>query len=78
MLPADVLIWEQGVKNSQGQLEITGGNKGIITFNLSVSSAEVDIHSKYGAVIESAAWYLLNAISSMRADDGQIFNRWYL
>lgn len=52
LLPADVLIWEQGVKNSQGQLEITGGNKGIITFNLSVSSAEVDIHSKYGAVIE--------------------------
>ena len=72
LLPADVLIWEQGVKNGQGQLDITGGNKGIITFNLSVSSAEVDIHSKYGAVIESAAWYLLNAISSMRADDGQI------
>ncbi|EHJ52140.1 M20/M25/M40 family metallo-hydrolase [Streptococcus macacae] len=72
LLPAELLIWEQGVKNNLGQLEITGGNKGIITFDLSVSSAEVDIHSKYGAVVESATWYLLNAISSMRADDGQI------
>lgn len=72
LLPADLLVWEQGSKNILGQLEVTGGNKGIITFDLSVSSAEVDIHSKFGAVIESASWYLLNAISSMRADDGRI------
>ena len=66
LLPADLLVWEQGNRNSKGQLEITGGNKGIITFDLSVESADVDIHSKFGAVIESASWYLLNAISSMR------------
>lgn len=72
LLPADLLIWEQGTKNILGQLEVTGGNKGIITFDLSVSSAEADIHSKFGAVIESASWYLLNAISSMRAADGRI------
>ncbi|MGT2906806.1 M20/M25/M40 family metallo-hydrolase [Streptococcus dentiloxodontae] len=72
LLPADLLVWEQGSRNTQGQLEITGGNKGIITFNLSVESAEVDIHSKYGAVIESASWYLINAISSMRNQNGRI------
>lgn len=72
LLPADLLIWEQGNKNALGQLEITGGNKGIVTFDLSVESAEVDIHSKYGAVIESASWYLLNAISSMRDNNGRI------
>ena len=38
----------------------------------SVESADVDIHSKFGAVIESASWYLLNAISSMRDDQGRI------
>ena len=65
-------IWKQGNRNSKGQLEITGGNKGIITFDLSVESADVDIHSKFGAVIESASWYLLNAISSMRDDQGRI------
>lgn len=72
LLPADLLVWEQGNRNSKGQLEITGGNKGIITFDLSVESADVDIHSKFGAVIESASWYLLNAISSMRDDHGRI------
>ena len=72
LLPADLLVWEQGNRNSKGQLEITGGNKGIITFDLSVDSADVDIHSKFGAVIESASWYLLNAISSMRDDQGHI------
>ena len=66
------MVWEQGNRNSKGQLEITGGNKGIITFDLSVESADVDIHSKFGAVIESASWYLLNAISSMRDDQGRI------
>ncbi|CAD0160660.1 protein of unknown function [Streptococcus thermophilus] len=66
------MVWEQGNRNSKGQLEITGGNKGIITFDLSVESADVDIHSKFGAVIESASWYLLNAISSMRDDHGRI------
>ena len=29
LLPADLLVWEQGNRNSKGQLEITGGNKGI-------------------------------------------------
>ncbi|MEX2784257.1 M20/M25/M40 family metallo-hydrolase [Streptococcus sp. H49] len=72
LLPADLLIWEQGSKNILEQLEITGGNKGIVTFDLSVTSAEVDIHSKYGAVLESSAWYLLRAISSMRDNDGRI------
>lgn len=69
---ADILLWEQGDKNSRGQLEITGGNKGIITFDLSVKSADVDIHSKYGSIIESASWYLLRAINSMRDEKGRI------
>ncbi|VTS41270.1 putative succinyl-diaminopimelate desuccinylase [Streptococcus anginosus] len=59
---ADLLIWEQGIKNSLGQLEISGGNKGIVTFDMKVQSAEVDIHSSFGGVIDSASWYLLNAL----------------
>ena len=30
LLPADLLVWEQGNRNSKGQLEITGGNKGLL------------------------------------------------
>ena len=69
---ADLLVWEQGIKNSLGQLEISGGNKGIVTFDMKVKSAEVDIHSSFGGVIDSASWYLLNALASLRDKDGCI------
>ena len=49
---ADLLIWEQGSRNALGQLEITGGNKGIVTFDAKVKSADVDIHSSFGGVID--------------------------
>ncbi|HFI0343147.1 TPA: M20/M25/M40 family metallo-hydrolase [Streptococcus suis] len=72
LLGADLLVWEQGHRNSLHQLEIAGGNKGIVTFDLQVKSADLDIHSSYGGVIDSASWYLLAALQSMRAADGRI------
>ncbi|HFI0237035.1 TPA: M20/M25/M40 family metallo-hydrolase [Streptococcus suis] len=72
LLGADLLVWEQGHRNSLHQLEIAGGNKGIVTFDLQVKSADLDIHSSYGGVVDSASWYLLSALQSMRAADGRI------
>ncbi|CYV58686.1 TPA: M20/M25/M40 family metallo-hydrolase [Streptococcus suis] len=72
LIGADLLVWEQGHRNSLHQLEIAGGNKGIVTFDLQVKSADLDIHSSYGGVINSASWYLLSALQSMRAADGRI------
>ncbi|HEM3695532.1 TPA: M20/M25/M40 family metallo-hydrolase [Streptococcus suis] len=72
LLGADLLVWEQGHRNSLHQLEIAGGNKGIVTFDLQVKSADLDIHSSFGGVIDSASWYLLSALQSMRAADGRI------
>lgn len=69
---ADLLIWEQGIRNEQDQLELTGGNKGILTFDMTVESAKLDIHSKYGGVIDSATWYLLEAIASLRDRNGRL------
>ena len=69
---ADLLVWEQGISNAKDQIEISGGTKGIVTFDMIVDSAKVDIHSKFGAVIESASWYLLNAIASLRDETGRI------
>ncbi|MGT2950380.1 peptidase M20 [Streptococcus cuniculi] len=69
---ADLLVWEQGARNVLGQLEISGGNKGIVTFDVAVKSAERDIHSSYGGVIDSASWYLMAALQSMRDRDGRI------
>ena len=39
---------------------------------MTVKSAAVDIHSSFGGVINSASWYLLNALSSLRSPDGRI------
>ncbi|MGR4070883.1 M20/M25/M40 family metallo-hydrolase [Streptococcus parasuis] len=72
LIGAELLVWEQGHRNSLHQLEIAGGNKGIVTFDLQVKSADLDIHSSYGGVIDSASWYLLSALQSMRAADGRI------
>ncbi|WP_449453565.1 M20/M25/M40 family metallo-hydrolase [Streptococcus suis] len=72
LIGADLLVWEQGHRNSLHQLEIAGGNKGIVTFDLQVKSADLDIHSSYAGVIDSASWYLLSALQSMRAADGRI------
>ncbi|MBF0787578.1 MULTISPECIES: M20/M25/M40 family metallo-hydrolase [unclassified Streptococcus] len=69
---ADLLVWEQGARNVLGQLEIAGGNKGIVTFDMAVKSADLDIHSSYGGVIDSASWYLMAALQSMRDRDGCI------
>lgn len=35
---ADLLVWEQGTKNALEQLEISGGNKGIVTFDAKVKA----------------------------------------
>lgn len=72
LVGADLLVWEQGARNVLGQLEIAGGNKGIVTFDMTVKSADLDIHSSYGGVIDSASWYLMAALQSMRDYDGRI------
>lgn len=69
---ADLLVWEQGIFNAKGQMEISGGTKGIVTFDAQVKSADLDIHSKFGGNIDTAAWYLINALSSLRGEAGQI------
>ncbi|MDR2660756.1 MAG: M20/M25/M40 family metallo-hydrolase [Lactobacillaceae bacterium] len=68
----EVVIWESGELNAQGQSEIVGGNKGIITFTLSFESANNDLHSSYASVVDSATWHLIDAISSLRNSNGEI------
>lgn len=69
---ADLLIWEQGIRNERDQLELTGGNKGILTFDMAVKSAASDLHSKFGGVVDSATWYLIEAIASLRDSEGNL------
>lgn len=72
LVGADLLVWEQGIFNQKGQMEISGGTKGIVTFDAKVQSADVDIHSKFGGTINSSSWYLINALTSLRDATGKI------
>ncbi|MBJ7620961.1 M20/M25/M40 family metallo-hydrolase [Weissella confusa] len=68
----DLVIWESGTVHGDDRLEVFGGNKGIITFTLSAQTAAEDIHSSFAAVVDSAAWRLIDAIASLRGQDGEI------
>jgi len=71
-ISADLVIWESGGKNDQENIEIFGGNKGIVTFDLSVTTAASDLHSSLAAVVDSAAMRLSRAIASLFDENGNI------
>lgn len=72
ILKADLIIWESGGKNDQDVIEIFGGNKGIVTFDFSVTTANNDLHSSLAATANSAALRLSQAIASLFDHDGNI------
>lgn len=69
---SSLIIWESGGKNAQESLEIFGGNKGIVTFELSVTTAANDLHSSLAAVVDSAPIRLSRAIASLFDQKGNI------
>ena len=71
-LSADLVIWESGAKNEQEQFTFTGGNKGILCYELEATSSDIDLHSSFAAVVDSAAWRLTEAINALRDEDGTI------
>lgn len=71
-LKADECIWEGGGKDEQDNFQITCGLKGIIDFQLEVTTAKKDLHSSLAVFADNAAWRLLAAIESLRAKNGKI------
>ncbi|MFT8879528.1 MAG: M20/M25/M40 family metallo-hydrolase [Oenococcus sp.] len=69
-LAADLCIWEGGEKNEFDQFQVQLGSKGIAAFEMSVQTANKDIHSRMGGVIENAAKRLIAAIASLMNEDG--------
>jgi len=72
LLAADVAFWEGGNKNSNEDIVLSGGIKGIAYFDIWVDSADTDIHSSKGAVVDNAAWRLVHALASLRTPDNKI------
>lgn len=72
LFKADACIWESGSKDSEERFSIDAGIKGIAYFDAWIESADVDIHSSIGAVVDNAAWRLTHALSSLRSKDHQV------
>ncbi|MDF7637641.1 M20/M25/M40 family metallo-hydrolase [Leuconostocaceae bacterium ESL0958] len=70
-LKADLVIWESGSVDATGQVELVGGNKGILTFDLTATSGEHDLHSSLAAVVQGAPFDLAAAITALQTDYGQ-------
>lgn len=72
LLAADVCFWEGGSKTADEKITLYGGIKGIAYFDIWVDSADTDIHSSKGAIIDNAAWRLVHALASLRTPDNKI------
>lgn len=72
LLAADVCFWEGGGKTADEKITLYGGIKGIAYFDIWVDSADTDIHSSKGAILDNAAWRLVHALASLRTPDNKI------
>jgi len=72
LLRADAAFWEGGSKNSNEDIVLSGGIKGIAYFDMWVDSADTDIHSSKGAVVDNSAWRLVHALASLRTPENEI------
>ncbi|WP_270747045.1 M20/M25/M40 family metallo-hydrolase [Leuconostoc lactis] len=71
-IKADLVLWESGGKNADDIVEIYGGNKGIVTFELTANTADSDLHSSLSAVVDSATIRLSQAIAALFDQQGNI------
>ncbi|MFC4761005.1 M20/M25/M40 family metallo-hydrolase [Fructobacillus durionis] len=71
-IQGDLIIWESGSKDKDGRVVLTGGNKGIVTFNLKAKTGGIDLHSSLATVVDSAPWRLSQALATFFSTDGRI------
>ena len=72
LLKADACLWEGGGKNANETPEIALGCKGIAYVQLSVQSANTDLHSALAAIIPNAAWRLTWALATLKDEQERV------
>ena len=72
LLAADFCLWESGGRNEQGKFQISLGVKGGVAFQMSVKTADFDLHSSFGAVTENPAWRLVQALATLKNAQDEI------
>ena len=72
LLASDFCLWESGGRNEQGKFQISLGVKGGVAFQMSVKTADFDLHSSFGAVTENPAWRLVQALATLKNAQDEI------
>jgi acetylornithine deacetylase/succinyl-diaminopimelate desuccinylase-like protein len=73
LLRADACFWEGApARLSDGRPAIGLGFKGLLSVRLDVKLLRSDAHSAVAATVQSAAWRLVEALSSLRGRDGRV------
>jgi len=72
LLRADACIWEYGERDHQERMHMVCGMKGLCYVQLEASTANVDLHSSLGAVIEGASFRLIWALSTFKDPHGRV------
>ena len=72
LLSADACLWEGSMKDEAGRPMIFCGTKGVAYVELRARGAGYDLHSMYGGIAPNPAWRLVQALRTIKDEDGEI------
>ncbi|MDQ4106776.1 MAG: M20/M25/M40 family metallo-hydrolase, partial [Actinomycetota bacterium] len=72
LLAADACLWEGSMKDEAGRPMIFCGTKGMAYVELRARGASHDLHSMYGGIAPNPAWRLVQALRTIKDEDGEI------
>ncbi len=72
LFKADLGVWESGDRHENGMPHIKLGYKGIAYFDVQVKGPDKDVHSGRAGLIKNPIWRLIEFLSSLRDENGNI------
>ena len=72
LLSADACLWEGAMKDDAGRPMVFCGTKGMLYVELRAKGASHDLHSMYGGIAPNAAWRLVQALRTIKDENGEI------
>ncbi len=72
LLSADACLWEGSMKDEAGRPMIFCGTKGMLYVELRARGASHDLHSMYGGLAPNPAWRLVQALRTIKDENGEI------
>jgi len=72
LLASHAAIWEEGGTDPEGYPTTTLGCRGILYVELATQTLKLDAHSGGAHHLPNAAWRLVQALTSLKSEDGEI------